>query len=175
MWESWMFGEDVEKGEWGEGEVLKNIFLNKKEGSIIEFVDKLKTNSYDFKLSINGKEISYEVKTDSRCTPSKDTGNMYIEFICLGKPSGISVTKADWFVMYFDELEEMWYIKTDKLRELINNSEFPTASTGRDPATPTTGYLIKRKDFKKHFTVTYPDTSKPPYKSFEEDKISEGI
>ena len=48
MWESWMFGEDVEKGEWGEGEVLKNIFLNKKEGSIIEFVDKLKTNSYDF-------------------------------------------------------------------------------------------------------------------------------
>lgn len=175
MVESGMFKEDVEKGEWGEGEVLKNIFLNKKEDCIIEFVDKLKTNSYDFKLSVDGKEVSYEVKTDSRCTPSKDTGNMYVEFICLGKLSGISVTKADWFVMYFHELEEMWYIKTNKLRELICNNAFPTASTGRDPATPTTGYLIKRKDFKKYFTVTHPDTSKPPYQSFELYKINTGI
>jgi hypothetical protein len=75
---------------------------------------------YDFKLS-NGKY--YEVKYDNKaCT----TGNIFIETVQFNKPSGIDITKADYYIIalnstnYFNTDKYLFLkIRTSKLRKLI--------------------------------------------------------
>jgi hypothetical protein len=99
------------------------------------------------------KLVSYEIKTDVFCRPDFDTGNIFIEFASRGKDSGITVTKAEWFVTYFKHFREMWYIKSDKLRELISENEFKVHNDSGDLGSNTKGYLIPRYQFKKYFKV----------------------
>ncbi len=167
MDESKTWEEDLSLGIWAEGESIKDIYQNKKEDDIIEYVSGQNDNLYDYVLRINNIEASYEIKCDLYCSPSYDSGNLYIEFICKGKESGIAVTKADWYINYFPLLNQFWYIKTDILRELITNNNFEIRTSKRDTATPSKGYLINREEFKQYFDVTYPDTNKPPYQSYE--------
>ena len=49
----------------------------------------------------NNALVTYEVKTDFKCAPLFDTGNLFIEYECRNKPSGISISQSDWFVTYF--------------------------------------------------------------------------
>jgi hypothetical protein len=101
----------------------------------------------------NNKEVTYEIKTDVKCAPLFDTGNIFIEFESRGKLSGISVTEADWFVTYFKYLGEIWFIKTNKLIKLIKNNDFPIFFNAGDIGSQTHGYLINRRTFKKYFHV----------------------
>ena len=101
----------------------------------------------------NNNEITYEIKTDVFVAPIYDTGNIFIEYESRGKNSGISVTKADWFVTYFKYLKEIWFIKSETLKTLIQENEFPIFYDAGDVGSATHGYLIKRKDFKEYFHV----------------------
>ena len=143
------FNSDLKLGNDGEKAVVK--FLESK-GCV--FIDSNNDNKYDIKMSVNGVETTYEIKTDVTCAPLFDTGNLFVEYSSRGKLSGIAVTKADWFVTYFLYLNELWFIKSDKLKELINNNYFPVFKDAGDPNSSTHGYLIKRKDFKTHFNVS---------------------
>lgn len=142
------FIKDLKLGNEGE-EILTEYLITK--GST--FVDSNKDNRYDVKMSNNNKEITYEVKTDVKCAPLFDTGNIFIEFQSRGKISGISVTQADWFVTYFLYLGELWFIKSKDLKELIKTHDFPKFYNAGDIGSETHGYLIKRKDFKQYFHV----------------------
>lgn len=142
------FIEDLKLGN--EGEELLAEYLIKK-GS--KFIDSNKDNRYDIKMLNKNKEITYEVKTDVKCAPLFDTGNIFIEFESRGKASGVSVTQADWFVTYFLYLNELWFIKSETLKKLIEIYDFPKFYNAGDIGSKTHGYLIKRKDFKKYFHV----------------------
>jgi hypothetical protein len=133
-----------------EGEDVLRDFLNTKG---CEPISKNDDRRYDLKMLKKGVETTYEIKTDFKCAPLFDTGNIFIEFECRGKESGIMVTEADWFVTYFKYLNEIWFIKSKKLIQLINDNNFPTFSDAGDLNSNTKGYLINRKKFKKHFNV----------------------
>ena len=103
-------------------------------------------------MSFNGREVTYEVKTDVFVSPKKDSGNLVVEFESRGKPSGINVTEADYYVYYMPKLNEVWNIKMDDLKNLIDNNNFKKVSGG-DVGSDTKMYLIRRSFYKKHFKV----------------------
>ena len=103
------FNKDLAIGEKGEKDVLFDL-----ESMGAKFIDDNKDNCYDLLVEKGGIQLKYEIKTDVYCFPQFDTGNMFIEFECRGKTSGIEVTKADWFVMHYKYLKEIWYIKNQR-------------------------------------------------------------
>jgi hypothetical protein len=142
------FKDDLKLSE--TGEIKIKHFLEKKG---LKYVSSNNDNKYDLIMSKNDKVISYEIKTDFKCAPLFDTGNLFVEFECRNHPSGISVTKSDWFVTYFIYLNEIWFIKSKNLKELISNNEFPVFIDAGDTNSETKGYLINRKKFKEYFYV----------------------
>jgi hypothetical protein len=104
-------------------------------------------------MLIKGKEKTYEIKTDVKCAPLFDTGNIFIEYESRGKKSGISVTQAEWFVTYFKYLNEIWFIKSKELKQLIEQNDFPIFKDAGDIGSATHGYLINRRKFKEFFYV----------------------
>jgi hypothetical protein len=142
------FRTDLKLGNDGEETIIKYLM---SKGCL--YVDSNDDNRYDRKMIVKGVETTYEIKTDVKCAPLFDTGNIFIEFESRGKDSGITVTEADWFVTYFQYLNEAWFIKSDKLKKLILDNDFPTFKDAGDIGSATHGYLIKRKDFKKYFHV----------------------
>lgn len=133
-----------------EGEKVVETFLTSKGHTFVETNDDYR---YDLKMIVNGEETTYEIKTDVKCAPLFDTGNIFIEYESRGKMSGISVTEAKWFVTYFKYFDELWFIKSNKLRDLIQNNDFNIFKDAGDINSETHGYLINRKKFKKYFYV----------------------
>lgn len=142
------FKTDLKLGNDGE-----DVIINFLESKGCSYVDSNNDNKYDLKMVTKGKETTYEIKTDVKVAPVYDTGNIFIEYESRGKSSGISVTQADWFVTYFKYLKEIWFIKSETLKKLISENDFPIFYDAGDVGSATHGYLIKRKDFKKYFHV----------------------
>ena len=142
------FKTDLKLGNEGEETLIK--FLESK-GCI--YVDSNNDNKYDLKMVTHGKETTYEIKTDVLVAPVYDTGNIFIEFSSRDKDSGIRVTQADWFVTYLKYLKEIWFIKSEDLKKIILENDFPIFYDAGDIGSKTHGYLIKRLHFKKYFHV----------------------
>lgn len=158
------FRTDIKDGERGE-----SVFVEYMESMGCNFINDNKDNKYDIKMTMpNGKEQTFEIKTDVWCipsrqyespvlgtinTPARDNGNMFIEFECRGKESGIVVTKADWFVTYFPHYQQMWIIKVDKLKKLIETENFPISERAGDEGSNTKGYLLPRNDYRNSFKI----------------------
>ena len=142
------FKKDLIEGEDGEKVVLKDLL---SMGGI--YISDNKNNKFDLMISKGGKEITYEIKTDVYCKPDRDTGNMFIEYECRNKPSGLLVSEADWFVTYYKYLNEIWYIKTNELYDLVDNTDFKETSNSGDEGSNTKGFLIPRFQYRSHFKV----------------------
>jgi hypothetical protein len=166
--EFYNFNTDIKDGEKGEAIIID--FLTNYG---FKLINDNKDNKYDLKMLTNkGSETTFEVKTDVYCYPERykqvgnmtihisasDTGNMFVEKECRGKASGIAVTKAKYFVMYYPYLHEVWFIKTEKLRKLIEENDFHITENSGDIGSGTRGYLIVREDFKEHFKIQKIDT-----------------
>jgi hypothetical protein len=117
------FKKDLVLGNIGENVIIEFLISNG-----LTYLESNDDNRYDFIMLKDNVKTTYEVKTDVLCRPTYDTGNMFVEFKCRGKASGIETSKAKWFVTYFKYLNEIWFITT-KMEE-------------------THGYLIKRNKFK---------------------------
>jgi len=142
------FKKDLIVGENGEDTVANDLI--KMGGKLIS---NNKNNKFDLIIEKNGENIKYEIKTDVFCKPYNDTGNIFVEFECRGKESGIIVTEAKWFVTYYKFLNEIWYIKTKDLLNLIKISNFKTTQFSGDSGSNTKGYLIPRFQLKNNFIV----------------------
>jgi hypothetical protein len=142
------FKSDLKLGN--EGEEVIITFLKSKG---CKYISSNNDNKFDIKMETNGKETTYEIKTDVKCAPLFDTGNIFIEYESRKKPSGIATTQADWFVTYFKYLNELWFIKSDELKRIISENEFPIFKDAGDINSATHGYLINRKKYKEHFHV----------------------
>jgi hypothetical protein len=153
------FRKDIIEGEAGEDYIID--FLTKGwKGTLLQ---KKKDYTWDFKIDFENSGVqTFESKTDVYCIPfskvngkvikGRDTGNIFIEFSCRGKDSGIKVTEADWFVYYFKFLGELWIIKVDDLKKLIDENNFKIG-VGGDPGSNSSGYLIPRMKFRDKFLV----------------------
>lgn len=141
------YKKDKVKGD--KGEAFARKFL---EGNGCKFIRESSTKNdenkeFDHLYSYNGKEVKYEIKTDTY----PETGNLAVEFEDRNKPSGIDVTKADYFLTCFPNRREIWNIKTDKLKKLITENEFKVVSGGDGKKAKM--YLIPREQFREHFRV----------------------
>jgi hypothetical protein len=144
---SYNFQKDIVLGE--EGEVFIKNFLISKD---FKFISENKDEKFDLLMSYNGRLIKYEIKTDVLLSKEKDTGNLVIEFESRGKPSGISVTQADYFVYFIPKLKEIWNIKVENLKNIINNNKLKKVSGG-DLESNTKMYLMNRNKFRKNFKI----------------------
>lgn len=133
-----------------------------KYSNDLKYVSTSKTKINDEIFKYRGrKKITFEIKTDyvagvssqlkSGLRISADTGNMYIEFSDRGKPSGISTTEADYYVVYFIHLQEFWLTPVEKLKQLISENKFRPEKGGDDFMA--IGYLIARNEYRDYFTV----------------------
>lgn len=140
------------------GEVIIRRFL---ENLGYVFISKCTDNSHDYKFVKGGKEVGFEIKTDvghkrkNERDEIYETGNMAIEYECRGKASGISVTKADFWISYFPHLNQAWLIKTEKLKDIIRtNNKTLKRTEGGDTDSRTKMFLLNREKFQPEFRVT---------------------
>jgi hypothetical protein len=150
------FQEDVVFGE--EGERIITEYL---EDNGLKLINTNKDYKYDIKMLKKNEEVKYEIKTDDKISVISDTGNHFVEFECRNRytkklqPSGISTSESDWYVFYYIHINEIWFIKTETLKNLVknNNNNFKIWYEAGDKKNPTNGYLINRKDYKKYFHI----------------------
>jgi len=142
------FTKDIHTGEAGEKIVVMDL-----ETLGLKLLSDNKTNTYDLLMDKDGREITYEVKTDVLIRPESDTGNMFIEFESRYNPSGISTSKAEWFVTFFQHLREIWYIRTTDLIQLLAEIECPITESAGDIDSNTKGYLLNRYKYQNKFIV----------------------
>lgn len=148
------FRKDIIEGEAGESFVT-NWLCENANGTL---VSDNKTNSHDILIQFPDRKHDLwsgakllEIKTDVYITPERDTGNMFIEYSCRGKPSGVMVTKADIFITYFKNLDELWAITTDDLKKLLATYTFRDVNNAGDSGSKTSGYLIPRNKYREYF------------------------
>lgn len=70
----------------------------------------------DIRAGLEG-DASIEVKRDKALS----TGNLYVEYECRGKPSGIATTKADLWVFVLDLDHFAIVISTERLKALARS------------------------------------------------------
>lgn len=144
------FKKDLQQGELGEQIIAS--FFNKKFG-LEDIIFRCEGKEWDFKGIKQGKEISFEVKTDRYEYFTKQrTYNMFIEISCSGKPSGILASKAEHFVYYYPDFEEFYIIPMDELRLLVINEDIERTELSGDNG-KTEGFLVHRNLFKDKFKV----------------------
>ena len=72
-------------------------------------------NKYDL-LMIDKKNIVRKIEVKKDAYPSE---NIIIEYKSYDKNSGIRISESDYYVYIFPLLQEVWFIKTKKLKEII--------------------------------------------------------
>jgi len=132
-----IFSECLAKGKTGEqlwAQILKNIGAED-----IEFND---DGRYDISCLLNGKTVTYEVKTDFNTIR---TQNVAVEFSSRGRKSGIITSNAKYWVYLIDRA--FYLIDAQKLKKYVLNRDMEL-----DIKTSVDGnliYLIPLGDFKK--------------------------
>ena len=120
--------------------------LETKGNKIVGFND---NKDYDIKLvSRTGITRTVEVKEDFTC---ERTGNVGLEYSCRGRPSGISISKADFYVYKLHEPNKTinFYIFTTKtLKQMITDKLFFRTVNGGDEGSNSLNYLFKLDVFK---------------------------
>ena len=140
---------DLNEGQKGE-RVVSEYFTKRWGLTGITFND---NSDYDFMGSKDDRTILFEVKTDRyEHFKGVNTYNMFIEVSCSGKPSGILTSKAEQFVYYYPDLEEMFIIPMTELRLLCILEDLKLTEQSGDKG-KTKGYLLHRNLFRDRFKV----------------------
>jgi hypothetical protein len=137
--------DDLKQGEWGEKIIAE--FFEKRGYEILDFN---KTGEYDILIK-KDFEIRLEIKTDRwEFFNEKITNNIFLEVSCSGKPSGITNSKADFFIYFFPDWDIFYTISMSKARELLNYGirKSYSGDGGR-----VIGYTINRFDFSDWFKI----------------------
>jgi hypothetical protein len=143
------FWKDLDSGQ--KGEKIVYSFLEEKG---LTYLHSNHDYKYDFMMSKNNKNVKYEVKTDY-----KQTNNHFVEFEsstdygATYSDSGIRTSESEWYAFYYTMLGEVWFIKTEKLKSLVESHKFKIKHQAEKPETPAKGYIINRQKFKKYFHV----------------------
>jgi hypothetical protein len=76
---------------------------------------------YDLKTGVIGEKYLGRILSDKKIEVKTDfiaskTGNIFIEYMSRGKPSGISTTHADWYAFVLSN-DLIFLISSEKLKE----------------------------------------------------------
>lgn len=132
------FLDHIEGGQWGEKVFAK--YLESKGFNINEFGN---TSDYDIRATKH-TTTTYEIKTDTYEIKRSLTPNIFIEFEDFGKPSGISVTKADYYINIFPLQKEMYVIETKQLKKILHPKDI---SYGNGVSGKGKAYLVNKNLF----------------------------
>lgn len=108
------------------------------------------TKAYDIKVKNKAGKIVYlEIKEDFQCGKTR---NVALEFESWGRPAGLSVTMADFYIYVLHERNglEYWITSIYKLREIVDKKLYFTIVNGGDEGSNSINYLFKLSVFKKH-------------------------
>jgi len=100
-------------------------------------------------MSKDDIETKIEVKSDRM---AKKTGNIYIEYMCNNKPSGISTSTSNIYVYYIindDKDYNAYIIPTLELKEMIEQKIYFKTVKGGD-RWASKGYLFKLSCLSKY-------------------------
>lgn len=110
---------------------------------IIEFND---DNKYDLKIRWKNRETTIEIKEDFTC---ERTNNVGVEFECRGKPSGISITVAEFYLYKIHQYGgqiHFYIMKTEDLKKIIKNGVYHSIVNGGDAGSNSMNYLFYLQD-----------------------------
>lgn len=111
--------------------------LEKKYGAEIEI-----NQNADYDLLVKQKERQFTIEIKEDFMVAK-TNNLAIEYECRGKPSGISVSKADYYLFKCNFEEPIYLIlKTEDIINSINKKEYKKDVIGGDKNSNTKMYLF---------------------------------
>lgn len=129
---------------------VSNLICQRYGGKVVETCN---DKRFDYRIAFGNIIETYEQKTDSNCVPGRilngkkipgtDTGNMAIETISYGKPSGVVQTEAPNFVYYYKYLNQVWIVPTQHIIDLIQQHDLWFGLMGED-GTDTWGFLLPR-------------------------------
>ncbi len=113
----------------------------------IEFAKNGKFSEYDaVGLTRDGVTKYLEMKNDMK---SALTGNFFVEFWCGDKPSGIDVTKADYYVVTTHKPMQFWQLPVDKLSKIAKKCKIVS---GGDES-KAKGYLVPVSQLPKEYRL----------------------
>ena len=134
------FKRDLERGKQIENNVLNIIKKKYSKAYIIEGYFK------EYDIYIPEIKAGIEVKSDEK---SKYTGNIVIEIEFNNKPSALSTTKADYWVIY-DGDSYNWF-KTENIRKCIYENNLKWCKfIGKGDVKQKKAYLIKKEMLYKY-------------------------
>ena len=136
------FKKDLQDGQLAEREAIEKLQVHFPEISDFEQSD---TKNYDIKGILDGSPITFEVKNDLM---AHKTGNVAIEYKCRGKASGLSTSKADYWIYKFDNTFFLFKTETLRQRLFIEKAYFRPV-TGGDVGSNTKMYLVKVTELRK--------------------------
>lgn len=120
------------------------------------FLEDCDDNRYDVKMGVGKgddmKEVTIEIKEDFTC---ERTGNVGVEIESWGRPSGLAVSKADFYLYKVHEpsgRKGLYLIKTSKLKKMVKNGEWFREVVGGDPGSNSRNFLFKLGVVKENFT-----------------------
>lgn len=141
------FTKDLPKAQKTERQIA--TFLEEKG---LKYISDCNNSDYDLLMELtDGTRMTIEIKEDFTC---EVTGNVGVEYECRGKPSGISVSKADFYCYKVHESASkkgLYIIKTEKLKEMIRKRIWHREVCGGDPGSNSRCYLFYLRDIKSHF------------------------
>ena len=152
------FKPDLRDGQ--QGQNVMKFFLETYFG--LKCMSQGVTSEYDLKMLDPDKKktILYEVKTDLYEKEfDKGTGNLVLEFEDRGKPSGIQVTRADYYIWYLPliDRDQIWKARVGNLMFGFSNHKWKTQPiceySERMGEKSGLACLIPRYDFKHLFEV----------------------
>lgn len=130
------FSKDLEEAQIVEQEVLTKLQI-----LIPELTNLTISTCKEFDIAADWKDrkVTFEVKNDLMAAK---TGNAAIEYECRGKPSGIAVTEADYWVY---KIKAKYFIfRTKKVKhKLFKEAAFSRKVAGGDVGSNTRMFLVK--------------------------------
>ena len=152
------FEKDLVDGHKGE-EAVRHFVETVMQKQFIKFNN---NERYDILFQNDYEEpVTFEVKTDywEKDWDKGGSGNMAIEYMCRGKPSGIRKTKATHFAYYFPNIldKHLWVIEVKNLKKLLKICDFKRVNGGEtyydSDEKVAKLYLFNRFDYKEWFDI----------------------
>ena len=96
-------------------------------------------------------DFSYEIREGNMVIDDDGYGTLLIEFENEGKPSGISTTKAEYFVIVVKKMNEIWISSTKNLKRIIQRNPEFIMKCGDNKSVR--AYLILKEKNRKFFEI----------------------
>lgn len=133
-------------GQWGERQIVHH-FISK--GFKIDDI----SNSSEWDIESNGKR--FEIKTNFYEYKKYRHPMIIIEVESNGVPSGLSVTTADYYILYYP-FENMFYIESvENIKEMVASGKYDKVVGGRNNLA--TMYQVPRSHFKTQKELHFMD------------------